>query len=41
VWNGWTWWAAGPWWGNYIFSVEPNADGSDANRIMATLQNYY
>jgi endoglucanase len=23
VWLGWTWWAAGPWWGNYMFSLEP------------------
>ena len=29
VWLGWTWWAAGPWWGDYMFSVEPKADGTD------------
>lgn len=23
VWIGWTWWAAGPWWGNYFFTLEP------------------
>jgi endoglucanase len=23
VWAGWTYWAAGPWWGDYRFSVEP------------------
>jgi endoglucanase len=23
VWLGWTWWAAGPWWGNYRFTLEP------------------
>ncbi len=23
VWLGWTYWAAGPWWGDYPFSVEP------------------
>jgi len=23
VWLGWTWWAAGPWWGDYMFSLEP------------------
>ncbi|MCA9675732.1 MAG: glycoside hydrolase family 5 protein, partial [Myxococcales bacterium] len=23
VWIGWTWWAAGPWWGDYIYSLEP------------------
>lgn len=24
VWVGWTWWAAGPWWGNYPYSIEPS-----------------
>ncbi len=28
VWAGFTWWAAGPWWGDYMFSVEPK-DGRD------------
>ncbi len=28
VWLGWTYWAAGPWWGDYMFSVEPK-DGED------------
>ena len=23
VWLGWTYWAAGPWWGEYIFTLEP------------------
>jgi len=23
VWEGWTWWAAGPWWNNYMFTLEP------------------
>jgi endoglucanase len=23
VWLGWTWWAAGPKWGNYLFTAEP------------------
>lgn len=27
VWMGWTWWAAGPAWGDYMFTLEPN--GSD------------
>lgn len=29
VWLGWTYWAAGPWWGDYIFEVHP--DGGLAN----------
>jgi endoglucanase len=23
VWMGALWWAAGPWWGDYIYSAEP------------------
>ncbi|KAM5343206.1 hypothetical protein ACJ41O_014172 [Fusarium nematophilum] len=22
VWTGWLWWAAGPWWGDYMFSMQ-------------------
>jgi endoglucanase len=33
VWSGWTWWAAGPWWGSYMFSIEPRGDGSDAPQM--------
>jgi endoglucanase len=29
VWMGWAWWAAGPWWGDYMLTLEPNSDGSD------------
>lgn len=29
VWLGWTWWAAGPWWGDYPLSVEPETEGED------------
>lgn len=25
VWMGWTWWAAGPWWADYIYTLEPKA----------------
>ena len=35
--NG-TYWAGGPWWGNYILSIEPNG-GVDKPQ-MNTLQNY-
>ena len=28
VWEGWTWWAAGPWWGNYMFTLEPTNLGA-------------
>jgi len=23
---GWAWWAAGPWWGNYMYSLEPKGN---------------
>ncbi len=26
VWLGFTWWAAGPWWGDYFLSIEPRGD---------------
>jgi endoglucanase len=32
VWTGFTWWAAGPWWGEYMFSLEPRA-GKDAPQL--------
>jgi endoglucanase len=27
VWIGWTYWAAGAWWGDYMFSVHPSPEG--------------
>jgi endoglucanase len=33
VWLGWTYWTAGPWWGDYPFSIEPSQqDGSQLCR---------
>jgi len=32
VWLGWTYWAGGPWWGDYMFSIEP-LDGADRPQI--------
>lgn len=32
VWLGWTYWAAGPWWGDYIFTLEP-AGGTDRPQV--------
>lgn len=39
VWRGWTYWAAGPWWGNYPMSVQPK-NGQDAPQ-MAVLKKYF
>jgi endoglucanase len=38
VWTGATYWAAGPWWGDYMFSIEPR-NGVDAPQL-AVLQKY-
>jgi endoglucanase len=38
VWYGWTYWAAGPWWGDYMFSVEPQ--GGNDKPQMAVLEKY-
>lgn len=29
VWLGWAWWSAGPWWGDYMFSLEPTGNQQD------------
>jgi endoglucanase len=39
VWSGWTWWAAGPWWGEYIFTLEPTTGGAD-RPVMPILKNF-
>lgn len=38
-WLGWTWWAAGPWWGDVYSSIEPNADGSDKPQVAWILKH--
>ena len=38
VWIGWTYWAAGSWWGDYMFTVQPK-DGRDRSQ-MKVLQRY-
>ena len=39
VWLGWNWWAAGPWWGEYIFTLEPATGGVD-RPVMPILKNF-
>jgi endoglucanase len=39
VYLGWTWWAAGPWWGDSPRVLEPNRDGSDKPQ-MKWLEGY-
>jgi len=33
VYKGWTWWAAGPWWGDYIYALDP-AGGVDRPQLQ-------
>jgi endoglucanase len=38
VWLGWTYWAAGPWWGDYFTTLEPN--GSTDRPQMDALESH-
>ncbi|HEY0180534.1 MAG TPA: glycoside hydrolase family 5 protein [Dokdonella sp.] len=40
AWLGWTWWAAGPWWGDYMFTLEPSEDFTVDAPQMAWLAPY-
>lgn len=33
---GWTWWGGGPWWGNYMFSLEPG----HSTEMVKTLEKH-
>ncbi len=39
VWIGWTYWAAGAWWGDYRFSVHPSPEGDKPQ--MTILMKYF
>jgi endoglucanase len=39
VWIGWSWWAAGPWWGDYFMSIEPDTGGRD-KPLISVLKPY-
>ncbi|KAK5128249.1 hypothetical protein LTR85_002916 [Meristemomyces frigidus] len=39
VWTGALWWAAGPWWGTYIFSIEPT-DGPAYSTFAPLIEAY-
>lgn len=38
VWLGWAYWAAGPWWGEYMYTLEPK-DGSDRPQMQVLLRH--
>lgn len=40
VWLGWTWWAAGPWWGEYMLTLEPTNNFTVDRPQMAWLAPY-
>jgi endoglucanase len=33
VFIGWAWWSAGPWWGDYFMSIEPDEAGDDKPQL--------
>jgi len=37
VWIGWSWWAAGPQWGEYIFTLEPTNNFTNDRPQMSWL----
>ena len=43
VWTGFTWWAGGPWWGDYMYTIEPTNLGtsSQADQPSMTLLEPY
>jgi endoglucanase len=40
VWMGAEWWAAGPWWGSYMYSLEPT-DGPAYSTYLPILEKYF
>jgi endoglucanase len=38
AWQGMTYWAGGPWWGDYMFSIEPQ-NGADKPQMTVLLQH--
>ena len=39
VWMGALWWSAGPWWGDYMFSIEPK-DGPAKEAYLPILEGF-
>ena len=40
VWMGAEWWSAGPWWGSYMYSMEPT-DGTAYSTYLPILKKYF
>lgn len=41
VWWGAIWWAAGPWWGNYIYNMEPSSANPAWTTILPAIKGYF
>lgn len=39
VWLGWTYWAGGPWWGDYFTSITPDESGEDKPQMTWLLEH--
>ena len=39
VWTGAAWWAAGPWWGDYMYNMEPTS--GKAWPLLSTIKSYF
>ncbi|KAM0548159.1 hypothetical protein ACHAPJ_010080 [Fusarium lateritium] len=39
VWTGWLWWAAGPWWGDYMYSMEPSS-GTAYTKVLPEIKQF-
>ncbi|KAI1765874.1 glycoside hydrolase family 5 protein [Hypoxylon sp. FL1150] len=39
VWTGWLWWGAGPWWGTYMYGIEPPS-GIAYTGVLPSLADY-
>jgi endoglucanase len=41
VWMGAIWWAAGPWWGDYIYNMEPSTTNAAWTTILPAIKSYF
>jgi endoglucanase len=39
VWAGWTYWAGGPWWGNYMFNLSPTKNNEDRPQLAPIMKH--
>jgi len=41
IWMGAMWWAAGPWWGDYIYNMEPSSSNAAWTTILPAIKGYF